>query len=219
MLDFRRRCVKKSSSRALSAFHPASFAAYDHRAWIDGVAILLHLDYFAFLVNQICHASRGFVTGVVDTILFAGIAAEIAEQGECHSNLRCPCFVGEWTVHAYTQDLGVCAFQFLQLILEGLHLFLSTAGESKDVKREHDIFLAAEVGELYFLSVLVTQLEIGRGVAYFDFRVGSGRLIGGVCRRQSCEEESGKKAEDWFTHQVLLVFAIWKRCMLQGCPN
>src|SRR5689334_11463183 len=106
MLDCRRRRVKNCPR--MSALHSPAFAARDHCCRIDGIAVLLHLDDFAIFVDQVSHASRGFVAWVVDAVLLADIATHVAEEREGYADLLRPCFVGEWTVHAHTQNLGVC---------------------------------------------------------------------------------------------------------------
>jgi hypothetical protein len=75
-------------------------------------------------------------------------AAPITEQREGDSNLVGEGFVGEGAIHAHTQDLGVGSFQLLQILLEVFHLLGSTAGESKDIKGQRNIFLAAILAQV-----------------------------------------------------------------------
>src|ERR1700756_3372450 len=84
--------VSRKVRRGVLGFHMPSLAAGHDRARIDGVAVFLHLDHLAFFVDQISHATSSFVAGVVDAIFLAGVAAKIAQQRKCHSNLLCPGF-------------------------------------------------------------------------------------------------------------------------------
>lgn len=111
-----------------------------HRVVID-----LHFDNAAALVDQIIHAARRFVFGIVQTVLLGHVSTPIAQQREGDSDFFRPRRIAEGAIHTYTQDLGVRSFQFLQILLEVLHLGRSTAGERENIKCQRDILLAPEV--------------------------------------------------------------------------
>src|SRR5438874_9866115 len=123
----------------------ASFAERDNLCRIDRLAVNLHLDDFAALVDQIVDAPRGFVLRIVKPVFFGDFAAPVAQQREGHSDFFRPGVIAEHAVHAYTQYLGVCSFQLCQVLLEVLHLLRSTTGESENIKRQRDVLLPAKV--------------------------------------------------------------------------
>jgi hypothetical protein len=90
-------------------------------------------------------------------------------------------FIGEGTIHAHTQDLGVGGFQFFQVLLEVFHLLGSTTGESEDVERQNDVLLAMILGQsnvFQVTSVEVLQLEVRGGISDFQRRRCGSGLIG-----------------------------------------
>src|ERR1019366_2013839 len=106
-------------------------------------------------------------------------AAPVAEKREGYSDLVGEGFVGEGTIHAHTQDLGVGSFQPLQVLLEVFHLLRSTTGKSEDIERQNDVLLAAVVAQLHVFEVVavkVFQREVRRRVA--DFRHARTLLLG-----------------------------------------
>src|SRR6266478_1913591 len=60
----------------------AALAEGDDFRWVDGVAVDLHFDDFAALVDQIVDAAGGFVLGIVKTVLLGDVAAPIAQKRE-----------------------------------------------------------------------------------------------------------------------------------------
>jgi len=123
---------------------------------IDGFAIELHFQDFPVLADEEVYAARGLVFVHKDSVFVRGFSAPVTEQGEGYSNLVGKGFIGEGTVHAHTQDLGVGSFQLLQILLEVFHLLRSTTGEGKDVEGKNDVLLAmvlAEADVLQFLAV------------------------------------------------------------------
>ena len=118
-------------------------------------SVFLHLHDLSILVDQICDAAQGLGIGIVDSVFLADVTAEVTQERKRHTDLLRPSFVREWTIHAHTQNLGIGAFQRLQLLLESLHLLLSTAGEGKDIEGEHHILLAAKVRQLDVLAGLI----------------------------------------------------------------
>ena len=100
------------------------------------------------------------------------LSAPIAQQWKRDPDGICKGLVGERTVHAYTQDLGVGSFQLLQVLLEVLHLLGSTTGEGKNVESQDYVLLAFIVIERDILEIAagkVLQFEIGGYIAHLQF--------------------------------------------------
>src|SRR5260370_13140260 len=56
-----------------------AFAERHDLGWVDGVAVDLHFDDFAALVDQIVDAASRFVLGIVEAILAGDSFAPLAE--------------------------------------------------------------------------------------------------------------------------------------------
>src|SRR5262249_41584064 len=160
----------------------APLAERHNLCWIDGLAVNLYLDNFAFLVDQIIDAPRRLVFWIVKPVLLGDVAAPIAQQREGDADFLRPRVIAEHAVHAYTQDLGVCSFQLCQVLLEVLHLFLSTTCKGENIKRQRDILLATEVVQGNFLTLGVPQCKVRGHVADLDRWFGHGVLF--FLRRQ-----------------------------------
>ena len=135
---------------------------------IDGIVVDLFFQNLAVLAYQKIHSPRSFVFVHVDPILPRDVAAPVAEQGEGDSNLIGEGFVGEGTVHAHTQDLGVGGLQLFKILLEGLHLGSSTTGKGKDIKRKYDVALAAILtqGDIFEIGAIkILEFEVRRDIA------------------------------------------------------
>ena len=103
----------------------------------------LFFQNFSVFSDQEVHPARGLVLIDINAILARRIAAPVTQQGKSNSNLVGKRFIGERTIHAHTQDLGVGIFQLFQVLLEVFHLLRSTTGESEDEERQDNVFLAA----------------------------------------------------------------------------
>src|SRR5579859_2164379 len=161
------------------AFHLRTLARIDNFLRIDGVLIRLLLNDLPIFANQEVHATRSLVFVFVDSILTGYFAAPVTQQGEGYSDLVGKCFIGEGTIHAHTQDLGVGSFQRLQILLEVFHLLRSTTGEGENIKSQDDVLLAPVVAQLdvfQIVAVEVFQREIRSHVA--DFRHARSLLFG-----------------------------------------
>jgi hypothetical protein len=65
------------------------------------------------------------------------------------------------TVDAYSQNLGVCPFEFAQQGLNSRDFEGSGWGPIQGIKHEHDVFIALKLAQLEFLAVeLARQFEI-----------------------------------------------------------
>src|SRR5215469_8402941 len=102
--------------------------------WINRIAIRLDVGDLAVLVDQQVYAASNFVLFVIEPVLAGDVSTPIAQQGKGYVDFFFPRLVAEGAVHAYTQHLGVCSFQSLQILLEVLHLLGSTAGEGKNIE-------------------------------------------------------------------------------------
>ncbi len=131
---------------ALALKLPA-FANVNDLGWVNRVIVELHFDDLAFLIDEEIDAAADLAFIVVEAVLAGHVATPVAQQRESYFNLLCPRLVAERAVHTYTQYLGICSFQFLQVLLEVLHLQRSTTGEGKNIKGKRNILLAAKIVE------------------------------------------------------------------------
>src|SRR6185437_6006873 len=97
------------------------------------------------LVDQEGHATSGFVLRIVDSVFLGNISAPIAQERKVNTDFVREGGVAECAVHANTQNLGVCGFQLLQILLVSLHFTRSTTGKCKDNEGEGHILLAAKI--------------------------------------------------------------------------
>src|ERR1700737_1050267 len=127
----------------LSLLQLWTFASIHNLRRINGGIVLLFLENASIFADQEIHAPRGFVFIRVDAVLVGRFSAPIAQQREGDPNGIGKSFIGEGTIHAHTQDLGVGSFQLFQILLEVFHLLGSTTGKSEDIKREHYLLFSA----------------------------------------------------------------------------
>ncbi len=126
-------------------FHLRTLASVHPFGGIERVLVHLLFQDLSIFSDQEVHAARRLVFVFVDSVLVGYFTAPIAQQGERHSDLVGEGFVGEGTIHAHTQDLGVGCFQRFQILLEVFHLLGSTTGKGQDVERQNDVLLASVV--------------------------------------------------------------------------
>src|SRR5437016_12135376 len=159
-----------SASSAIQALR-CSTLVLERRAWagihdllrIDGILVHLLLQNLPIFSDEKVHAPRCLIFILVDSPLVRHLPAPIAQQGKRNSDLIREGFVGEGTIHAHTQDLGVGSFQRLQILLEVFHLLRSTPGESEDIKRQNNILLPpvlAQGNVLPIFPVEILQREV-----------------------------------------------------------
>ena len=165
-------------------FQLRTLASVDDLFGIDGIFVHLLFHDLPIFSDQEVHAARGLVFVFVDAVFVSYLSSPIAEKRKRDSNLVGEGFVGEGTIHAHTQDLGVGCFQRFQVLLEVFHLLRSTTGKSENIERQHDVLLAAVVAQLHIFEVAaieVFQGEVRRHIAHF----GHARiLLLGLCNRR-----------------------------------
>src|SRR5437899_2111370 len=93
--------VSRLTARLFLRF--AAFAERDDLRRIDRFVVNLHLDNFAFFVDQIIDASRRFVFRIVKAVLLGHVAAPVTQQREGHADFFRPRAVAERALHALTQ--------------------------------------------------------------------------------------------------------------------
>jgi hypothetical protein len=89
----------------------------------------------------------------------------IAQDGEFQSQRLCETAILSLVVDADCDHLRVCALESCDIILIRLKLARSATRKRLDIKRQNDILLSPIVAEPHFLSVLVVQTEVRRGVS------------------------------------------------------
>src|SRR5580700_11192837 len=162
-----------------SAFEFRALAGIHDLFGIDGFFVHLFFHDLSIFADQEVHAARGLIFVFVDAVFAGYFSAPIAEKWEGYSDLVGEGFVGEGTIHAHTQDLGVGRFQRFQVLLEVFHLLRSTTGKSEDIERQDDVLLAAVVAQLHVFEIIpvkVLEREIRRYVT--DFRHARILLLG-----------------------------------------
>lgn len=158
------------------------------------VAFLYMLD-LALLVDDKRGAVGKLELVVQDAVFFRDLPRHVAQKRKFDPDFFGECFVGRRSIDTDSQDLGVLQIDLARVDtrLVSLKFFRSTTGEGKNVERQYDVLLAAEIAQLHRLSLVAAQREIGRHVADLQERVsdlGHGWLLrlGG---RQS--EKPGKE--------------------------
>jgi hypothetical protein len=134
-----------ASAHSGELFFVPLFAEGHDFGGIHRIVIDLHFYDLTALIDQVIHPPRCFIFGIVEAVLLGDVTAPVAQQREGDADFFRPRRIAEGAIHTYTQDLGVRSFQFLQILLEVLHLGRSTTGESENIKCQRDILLAAEV--------------------------------------------------------------------------
>ena len=141
-----------------SVLHLRPLADIHDLGRIDRVLVDLLFHNLSIFPDQEVHAAGCLILVFVDPVLVGYFAAPVAQQGEGHSNLVGESFIGEGTIHTHTQDLGVGRFQRFQILLEGLHLFGSTAGKGENVKCHYNVLLTAIIAQLYVFQVTAIKI-------------------------------------------------------------
>ena len=114
---------------------------------IDGLVVDLFVDDFPGFVDQEGGTPRGLHRNALDVKLLSQAipaghrAAPVAEDGKADTVLLGEGKVREGTVHTHTQNLGVCALQLREILLESFHFTGSTTGKGKDKERQGDVLL------------------------------------------------------------------------------
>src|SRR5688500_4701650 len=149
-------------------------AGVDDLRRIDRLGVHLRRYDFPFLVDQERRPSsrtHGYTLNVEHSFQSVGFdrrGVHVAQNRERDVILESERVIGEGAVDAYTQDLGVCAFQLRQTCLEGFHFLRSATCERKHKEGQHDVLLAAEVAKrdwLYALAIVVKERELRRHVS------------------------------------------------------
>ena len=141
-----------------SAFHLRPRTNVHDFLGIDRVLIHLFFHDLSIFADQEIHAARSLIFVLVDSVLVGYFAAPIAQQGERHSDLVGESFIGERTIHAHTQDLGVGCFQRFQILLEVLHLLRSTTGKRENIERQYNVLLAPVIAQLHVLQIVSVKI-------------------------------------------------------------
>src|SRR5215471_9682102 len=102
----------QSELRPSLAFHLPALAGGDHGGGIDGFTVFLYLQNLTVLIDEESHPTSGMILRIEDADLFGQVATPVAENGKFKTFFLCPRGVAERAVHANTQNLGVCGFQF-----------------------------------------------------------------------------------------------------------
>jgi len=122
-----------------------------------------------------------------DAVGLEHFAVHIAEEREGDPDLFGEGGVGGGTVHADAEDFGVRGVDFSggDSSLDRLKLLRSTAGESQDVDRKENVFLATIVAELHGLPLIAKQCEIGSGVGNLKGHLGDVGILRLTSQRRS----------------------------------
>lgn len=110
------------------------------------VAFLYVLDLALFVDDK--RGAIGKLKLVVeDAVLFRDLPRHVAQEREFDPDLFCESFVGRRSVNADAQDLGVFQIDLARVDtrLVSLQFFRSATGEGKNVERQYDVLLVAEV--------------------------------------------------------------------------
>ena len=129
------------------------------------VDLRVGLGDLAFLVDDVGDAAGVLVLGGVGgTVGETDLAFGVAEQGEGEVELFGEAAVRFDGIEADAQDLRVLGLELHVEVPEPGTLTRSTRGVGLRIEPEHD-FLAAPVGELHAIAVVIDDVEIGSGLA------------------------------------------------------
>jgi len=124
---------------------------------IDGAIAAFDMANDAVLIDDNVRAESPLVAlalhivGLQDSVAREHLAVHIAEEGEFDADLFRESRVRSGTIHAYAENFRVVRVQLagVDSRLDRLELLRSTTGEGQDVDREENIFLSAEIAQLY----------------------------------------------------------------------
>src|SRR5260370_3918247 len=103
---FKARCVRLRPPGALFLGLAALAQGHDFRR-VDGIAVDLHFDDFAALVDQVVDAASCFVLGIVETVLAGGFARPVTPGGGEDGEFFCPTRGSLVAVPVSTTNMGV----------------------------------------------------------------------------------------------------------------
>src|SRR5450432_2052902 len=92
---------------------------------INRFVVHLHFHDLSIFPDQEINALRSLDFRRVHAIPACDFPAPVAEQRKSDADLLSKGIIGERAIHAHTQDLGICFFQRLQVLLEVFHLLRS----------------------------------------------------------------------------------------------
>jgi hypothetical protein len=194
-------------------------ADVDRVGWVDRAVAFLYVLDLALFVDDKRGAVRKLKLVVQDAVLFRDLPRHVAQKRKFDPDFFRECFVRRRRINADSQDLRVFQIDLARVdtSLVSLQFFRSTTGEGKNVERQYDVLLAAEIAQLHRLSLVAAQGEIRRRVSDLQERVsdlGHGWLLrlGSRQSEKPGEEQSQKEGQDSFGHlSSFLSFRFTKR--------
>jgi hypothetical protein len=194
-------------------------ADVDRVGWVNRAVAFLYMLDLALFVDDKRGAIRKLKLVVQDAILFRDLPRHIAQKRKFHPDFFGESFVRGRRINADSQDLRVFQIDLARVdtSLVSLKLFRSTTGEGKNIERQYDVLLAAEIAQLHRLSLVAAQGEIRRRVSDLQERVsdlGHGWLLrlGSRQSEKSGKEQRQKEGQDSFGHlSSFLSFRFTKR--------
>jgi hypothetical protein len=175
--DVSRRASVTTDVAINSTLQLFAFAKFHHVGGINRLAVNLDVSNLAVFIDQETHAAADLSLFVIETVLVGNFAAQITQQREGNFELVFPSLIAEGTIHADTQDLGICSFQPLQVLLEVLHFLGSTSGKGKNVKGKRDVFLALEAAQGDSGALIVGQGKVRSLIPDFQSKRGRAFLF------------------------------------------
>ena len=150
---------------------------------IDGAFVKINVLDDAILVDDDVRALRPLiilalhVVTLEDSVVLEHFFVHVAEERKFDVDLLGECCVCRGGIHTDAED---CRIVFVDLTgsessLDRLKLLRSTTGESKDIDREKDVFLAAKVRKLDGFPLVAEECKVGSVIA--DFQRGLGDLL------------------------------------------
>src|SRR6202041_2568395 len=171
---------------------------------------LLHVLNFSFLVHDDGRSLRPLVfvplhvVRFQDSICGEDFTIHVAKERKSNCDLFCECGVCCGAVYTDSKYHGVACFQLGHISLIGLQFLGSATCKCENVKRQDDVFLAAEIAQLHRLPVVRQQSEIRRHVSHLQVRLGNGIFLrrGGKLSRQHQQQEKPDDGSDDPFHRL-----------------
>ena len=153
-------------------------ASLDYSGRIDRYISFVDVPDDAFFIDQEGGAISEALLLVEDAIVLNDGAFEIAEYGECDSDLFCEFSVSGNAVDTHSENLSLVCLEFGDISLIRLQFLRSTTGKGEYINRQYDIFLTFEIAQLVLLSVSGAQRKVRSFVSDLQVRVWWSWLLG-----------------------------------------
>jgi hypothetical protein len=180
---------------------------------VNGTAAFLNMLYLALLVHDEGGATGKLRFLVQDSVSLRDFAFHVAKKREFDSDLLGECCVGGGSIDADAKYGGVVEVDLARVdtSLVSLKFFRSTTSEGKNVERQNNGLLAAEITQLHGCPLVAPQGEVWRCVS--DLQEGMRELglllllrLNSGQTEHPCKEHGHEERNDSFHRWSFLPF-------------